>query len=932
MTSLEKTPARVSGWKKVLRTTARALKAARPLTPNPALFRQGASFNDFLLLEDSFESPVPGIDAPVTMFVTKDGSLGAAFWLSPMPHETLTEEDLAARTDRIVDALGAASLKGRVAGLTFQLISDVEPDDATFPASLGSGGDTFASHIARVRFEALSTYAEAPRNGMRLVRRRLLLTVRMSGEHPLCGAGVIGVSDELDHASLVFGRRVRALGEVLSKLHAGLVAASFQPRVACREDLLAFLRDTFHSLAQRRREPVRHCLPSKATRPLGEQALYHAIDVCPSGVGVGCDAWQAATLLEMPETTTMGMGIRLMSLTQTHRVVVNLRPVTKGAGLSFKRALVAHATDAQGIRLRDDLDAVDDRLQGNEVLMALSWHIFVRNESVALSTLADERLGEGGAMGGVASRLTAAFGTTLREETLCAPLVFASCLPFQNSPELVSLVGREMLTPSHNAVSLLPLFGGFKGSSLPMMQMMSRGGERLFLNPRDAQGASHVAILGGSGGGKSFLTANLICSFLAAHPKGRVFIIDKKTSYGVLARLAEEESSAQFLSPPANFPNIFRGGCDEDVLPSIVGLFQTAISLVSPRMEMAAQESRILSDSICAAFEEKERQAVSAFDPHTGQISRIETSHMALPTLSDVVSHLESACAALDFPETIARKLREALSPFVGRGPYARFFDSPGVKERHAKAPQITLCDLDGVASDPILIVLTVQAVILEIARLVRPKPGENPEPSLLIIEEVGVLAGESPALVSFIRDAWKTLRKFGVTCVGLTNEVSDFTSKPGPQEIWNVSPNKILLKQSTSTVNTMRQAILEGKNGLVRSGFECDLLDSLEMVKGAFADGLWMGDSGVGTYVYAPTGFDYWCAASDPIELATVASVAGALRSHTSRPMFHAVAALAMAFPSGVRSGKETRSLTPEEHLAAVAQGLSLGRTGGVP
>ncbi len=774
-------------WKGMVRKALGSVRAARPITPHPAIFRQGASFNDCLLLEDSFESAVPGIESPVTMFLTKDGALGAGFWLAPLPHETLTEEALSARMDRIVDALAAASLKGRVSGLTFQLISDVEPDASVFPSQLAAGGATFAAHIARVRFEALSAYARAPTNGMRLVRRRVLLTVRLNGEHPLKGSGAFS-RDELDHASIVFGRRVRDLGEVLSKLHAGLLAASFTPRTATREEMLLFLRDTFHSLAQRHAEPVRHGLPSNGSRPLGDQALYHALNVCPSGIGVGVDSWQVATLLEMPETTTVGMGIRLMSLTETHRVVVNLRPVLKGAGLSFKRALVAHATDAQGVRLRDDLDAVDDRLQGNEVLLALSWHIFVRNEAIPLARLADERLGEGGAMGGVASRLTAAFGTTLRQETLCAPLVFASCLPFQNSPDLVALVGREMLALSHNAVSLLPLFGGFPGSSLPMMQMMSRGGERVSLNPRDAQGASHVAILGGSGGGKSFLTANLICSFLAAHPKGRVFIIDKKTSYGVLAQLAGEESSSQFLSPPKNFPNVFQGGCDEDVLPSIVGLFQTAISLVSPRIEMAAQESRILSDAIRAAFEEKERQAVSAFDPGTGKIARVQSNQMALPTLSDVVTHLESACAALEFPETIGRKLREALSPFVGKGPYARFFDSPGEKHLSAKLPQITLCDLDGVASDPILMVLTVQAVILEIARLVRPKDGENPEPSLLIIEEVGVLAGESPALVAFIRDAWKTLRKFGVTCVGLTNEVSDYTSKPGPQEIWNVS------------------------------------------------------------------------------------------------------------------------------------------------
>ena len=225
------------------------------------------------------------------------------------------------------------------------------------------------------------------------------------------------------------------------------------------------------------------------------------------------------------------------------------------------------------------------------------------------------------------------------------------------------------------------------------------------------------------------------------------------------------------------------------------------------------------------------------------------------------------------------------------------------------------LCDLDGVAGDPILLVLTVQALVLDILRRVRPKDEFTPNPpSLLIVEEVGVLAGESPALVSFIRDAWKTMRKYGVTCVGVTNTVSDYADQAGPREIWNVSPNKIIMPQNPDAVRDMAVRIREGRNGLVPSIFHCDVLASLSIVKGEYSDALWMSPETQGTYSYLPTGYDYWCAASDPSELATIATLIRELDVRVPKPVLAAVVALARSYPSGIRAGGQVRMATGPE------------------
>jgi hypothetical protein len=901
--------------KTALRFSRRAVENARPVRPHEALFTQGLSFEAFLLPEDTFEAPIPGFDDPVTVFLMKDGALGVGLWLSPLAHEMLSEVEIKARLTKLSDAVVHASRKGKVPGLSFQLIYDCEPDAGDTEPGFTRSPSTTAQTMAQNRFEALSTFAHTPRYGMRLVRRRYLLTVRLAGEHPLRAAGA-----ELEDASRKFARRQRALSDAVSIVVATLQEA-FSPRVMTREELLFFLRDSLHSLASRRGSPVQHRLVPSNTRPLAEQSLYQAIEATPFGVGVGKDCWQVASLLEAPESTSLGVLSRLLSLKAAHRIVVNFRACEPGADLSMKRMFLAYATDPVGVHQREDLDGVTTRVQGEESLCVFSWHILVRNEGVPLAALADSNAPADGALPGVLSEVTAALSGRVAAETLCAPLVFAACLPFQNETKLMALLGREVQGLSRTVVSLLPVFGGFPGSPTPMVQMMNRAGERVFLNPRDAQGASHVAILGGSGGGKSFFTANLIQSFRAAHADARVFIIDKKTSYGVLARLAAEESSATFLRPPQSFPNIFQGCDNEDELGAVVGLLRTAIMLMTPKAEVGATHLRVLSDAIKMTFAEKIRQASSVFEAETGEVREASGARIVLPRLSDVVTNLHEACDALAFPSATASTLGEWLSPFYGGGPYARFFDAEGVFDANVNAPAFTLCDLDGVSNDPILMVLTVQAVILDILRLVRPRSGvaANP-PSLLLIEEVGVLAGESEAIVSFIRDAWKTLRKYDVTCIGVTNTVTDYADHAGPREIWNNSSNKVILPQNITAVMDMETRLREGRNGLVPSLSHCEVLRSLVISKGEFADGLWLSDRTEGTFTYVPTGFDYWCAASNPVELDTITAVERSLVGVSIRPLAAAIETLALLYPGGVRADRNVRPLTSAEHDAVTA------------
>jgi hypothetical protein len=912
--------------KVLLKHTQTLLEAFRPQKRPFAFFPEGQRFEDFVLLEESFSWTVAGRER--TFFLMKDGSMGFALWLKPLAHELLTEDVLTSKFKRLSRTLSMIPSTD----ISFQLHFDSEPDFGshlkTREQVAGESEDSpgFADFLASKRDEFLTSLSSKEERHNRVFKRRILLCVRVDGKSPFLASG-----KEEAEASENFAQQIKALTGALQTLEDGLSSAGFSFSQGCPQSLVIFLRDTLHSYTTRNGLSALHNLPLREDASLSSQALYDTLEATPNAIGMGEDTWQMVSLQALPSSTFFGEMTDLLRLPFPHRIVVNFRPTEPPASLSLKRYTLSEAKDAQGVRQREDIEGLESRLQEDEKLFSFSWFLLARNEDLSLL-----RLQNGGAFGSVISDaqtlVSGVLGVPLCEEKFAAPLVFAHCLPFGNSRGIASMVGREKLCLSDTLVSLLPLFGGFLGTPSRMLQMTSRAGERIFLNPRDANGASHIAVLGGSGGGKSFLTANLICSFLSVHPQGRVFVVDKKTSYSVLAKLAGEERGATFLRPPREFANVFKGGVNEDTLSTLVSILKTAMTLVTPGTVITGLESTLLSTAIKETFEEKTRHRSTLFEG--GELREdfdsVQTS-ASLPTLSEVVSNLEVAAEKLGTSTQSTVRLRELLAAFIQGGPYAKVFEGGG--ETDSSNPQITLCDLDGVSTDPVMRILAVQTFILEILRLVRPKDENTPLlPSLLIVEEVGVLAGESPELVEFVRDAWKTMRKFGVTCVGLTNTVADYADLPGAKEIWAVSPHKIILKQDASALSDMRTRIREGRNGLVKDLSYVDVLDGLEMKKGRFADAFWISDLASGTFSYAPTGFDYWCAASNPTELSTVVLLERKFAERgEKKPVFEALKTLATHAPFGLLDGQKEARLPTEEEIQKWMPSTNSDRRGGV-
>ena len=871
---------------KVTQAPDRIIDLVRPARPQDFLHAQPVSLHDLLPYETMLD-----LERPTCLL--SDGSLGIIWELEPVAHEVMEHEDIDRRTRLLAEVVG----KIRDPDVTFQLIYDAEPSqDFAVPSHL-SEPRSAAEKILADRVTAMRGLADRPRDRLRLMRRRVFFSLRFSGGK--------GVSDrvqsnrqtsELAAEAENLEHLAKKLAHVAGDVEYHFSQGGFPAKALDGLALLSLLRDTLHSTDLRRHSALLEPEEPNPDRRLGSQVMRDFTEVTPRAVGIGGDTWEVCSWLDQPPLVHAGLWARLLEIDVPYRLVVNIRPCTDVGDLDTKKTLLKHASDSFGELQRDEVRLTQDALARGESLSWVSIHLFVRNVAVTPLAMA----GDGRAKA-VASQIKTLTQVPFIVERHAAPALFLLSLPLCYVPAAAGVSGRERRVLSRNLAPYLPVFGAFTGTKTPFQLMVSRGGSPAWLNPFDSETSPHVAVLASSGGGKSFFAQNLMTSFFAKHARAEsrplLFIIDKKTSYEIFAQVMGEDVGSRVIKPPEQYPNIFRGKVDEFRLPVIVGLLKTAVSLVAENADLGAVEEMLLADAVRMTFEQNELDARTEYKDGSLQDRTID--QVRIPRLRDVVDNLFPAAAQAGTAGQVATALAQNLSPFIGQGPYAALFDREELEQFDPPTPGVSLYDLDAVAANPVLGTLTTQMILADVLRQIR-RPINRCRPGMLVIEEAGVLAGSSPEIVSFIQDAWKTFRKLGFSCIGLTNEVDDYAKKPGPREIWNVSPNKIILRMLAKDLQKALTGLPEaGLAPLIEDKHLGRLIGTLTKKDGSFSQGLWWSDEVKGTFVFMPTGFDYWCAASKPIEVETVYQV----KEYLGASFYQAVEALARHFPSGIRS-----------------------------
>jgi hypothetical protein len=148
---------------------------------------------------------------------------------------------------------------------------------------------------------------------------------------------------------------------------------------------------------------------------------------------------------------------------------------------------------------------------------------------------------------------------------------------------------------------------------------------------------------------------------------------------------------------------------------------------------------------------------------------------------------------------------------------------------------------------------------------------------------------------------------------------------------MWQISPNKVVLRMLHDEIE---KACMEDKERGVPKLFPTqhigDLIRSLSKKDGVYSQAFWWGDECRGTFTYAPTGYDYWLAASKPeevigtVERLAVDKFGGKSTSGEMKPDYYkALNWLAKNAPHGFRDREtnKVRAISDSEFAAIASQ-----------
>lgn len=838
------------------------------------------------------------------LFVLSDGGLGALYELDPVAHEVLSDEDLEAVVGRLGNAFGGFTDPD----LVFQVIFESRPSpDFPTPEYIKAPQNT-AQRIMKARIERMQAMAAEGVEGLHTMRRRAYICVRVGGRR----VGLIPQSDTLSRGAIeeyeAQNAELTAIAERFSNILSSLEQTFEHVEIPLLRvgvaDLLILLRSFLHSARFTRENATFHHPYNPAYR-IADQIMLDSVQVTPGTIELGGeDTCEVLSWRDQAPQVYYGMMAYLLRIKEPIQVVVTFRP-TELTGTFLKENNTKAATDAVSMREGNDLFSVQKRLAEGESLFCVSMHVICRNVGAPAHRLKGKSM---------ALRLINALykssGVPFLQEKWAAPAVFFFCLPFCYRYDSGSFVKRERRVLSATLGAYLPVLGGFQGSTHMCSPLHSRAGDPIYLSPWDTEYMAHLGLLARSRGGKSFLLALILMGFIASNPKGHIWIIDKRTSYLILARVLGESGSGYSISlPPKSFPNIFRGKPDNERLSVLAYMITASISIVSPEFEIKSEHRTIVTDALKATYAEHYLDASTVYKEgvikRTGVLDRIRT-----PRLSDIVEHFVECAKKKGIETEIAAELKRKLGPFLGSGQYAKLFDQECWEEPEEPTPTVTLIDLQGVDGDPILRSLTAMVCISEVIRQIN-RPENIGIPGCLVVEELGVLCSSGEELSKFVADAWKTLGKNNVACFGLTNEVRDYKRYDGARAAWASSPTKLILPLEPQEIGAAFTSDDDGP-ALLHDPRLATIIGSLRLQKGVFSQGIWLSSGKPsGSFTYVPTGYDYWMAASKPCEIRTVEKVREKLGLDN---WFDAVDRLARHQPGGFWEGKEAREITDEE------------------
>jgi conjugal transfer ATP-binding protein TraC len=398
-------------------------------------------------------------------------------------------------------------------------------------------------------------------------------------------------------------------------------------------------------------------------------------------------------------------------------------------------------------------------------------------------------------------------GLQLLEDGFISLPWFLNNLPFGAEPEAVAQSNRYRTMTSRQALTFMPVFGGWKGTQTPAMQVIGREGQLMFFDLFDSPTNYNAVIAAQSGSGKSFLTNEILMQYLSLG--GRAWVIDIGRSYEKLTRVLggtfmEFSAKSDICLNPFSLVRDYNE--DADTLAGLV----TAMAAPGEPLDnfQSAGLRRVLNE-----------------------VWQQEGPEMSIDSLARALK----AEKGEEFRRL--RDIGEQLYPFTSKGEYGRFFNGRNNVDFKGRLIVIELEELRGRKQLQQVVLLQMIFQIQQAMFL-----GERDRRKIVIIDEAWDLLTKGN-VGKFIEHGYRRFRKYGGAAIVITQSINDLYNSPGGQAIAENSACKILLGQAPETIK-----MLEKERRLdVGGDYGFALLKSLHTVPGKYSELCFVTQQGVG-------------------------------------------------------------------------------------
>ena len=635
------------------------------------------------------------------------------------------------------------------------------------------------------------------------------------------------------------------------------------------DEFLKSIRTMFHSQNFKKNAPNLYHKKYVPYEQLRDQICFDDTKRLPSQIELGGDdVMEVLSLRSQASQIYLGLMSAILKIDFNFRIVVNIRSFIEEEikELELKENRLKWAMSAKDLLQKEEVKNSLERVAQGESLIGMSFHVILRHENTNLENKKSHKHSLY-----LLNNLERELGFTFVREKYAASTIFDLCLPLNYHVASPFFTGREQILLTGTIPFYLPVLGGFLGHANKVQVMQSRSGSVCYISTRTGNLNPHLALIGGSGSGKSVITSNFMMSQLASDPDTNLFIIDNKTSYTMVAKcLSKKENDYKIYYPPKSFPSIFLGNILEpDRLSIIISILKIAIILCDKNAHLTQEHQAVLSEAIKIAFEHSYKMQETYFKQYN---IKKEDLTQKMISLDNILESLSESCAKIHYDQNLAQYLNNKLSPFSSTGIYGQIFN-PEEQEKDVyqnEISQINLYDLDGVGNDPLMKMLATQICISDIIRIIKHKNNIGKK-GVFVIDEAGFLLSseKNEELVSFVEEAWVTFRKLNIICLGIANRISDYKTKSACKTIWNVSPNKFILPMISSEVQEARKS--EGKEKPLFTEEDEEIVRSLTKMDGKYSQIYFKSEEfESGTFNFVPTGHDFWLAVSKKEDLKT--------------------------------------------------------------